>query len=135
MGYYIVFVEGWALYAENPLMSDDVDLYRDNMLQKYGMFKWQVGHEIHSIRSFQLNLLENTMIYGIMLSIDHHSRGKVDIILTRRLLQSSLQSPRKLNQSYMNFVLNRPLCRVQMCSIRLLNLDAFDSVEGKQSVM
>ena len=42
MGYYIVFVEGWALYSENPLLSDDVDLYKDNMLQKYGMYKWQV---------------------------------------------------------------------------------------------
>ena len=40
--YYTVFVEGWALYSENPLLSDDVDLYKDNMLQKYGMYKWQV---------------------------------------------------------------------------------------------
>ena len=37
-----MFVEGWALYSENPLLSDDVDLYKDNMLQKYGMYKWQV---------------------------------------------------------------------------------------------
>ena len=39
---YTVFVEGWALYAENPLLSHDTDLYKDNMLQEYGMTKWQV---------------------------------------------------------------------------------------------
>ena len=43
MGYYVVFIEGWALYSENPLLSKDVDLYKDNLLQKYGMLKWQVS--------------------------------------------------------------------------------------------
>jgi len=49
IGYYIVFVEGWALYSENPLLSDDVDLYKDNMLQKYGMFKWQTWRAVRLI--------------------------------------------------------------------------------------
>ncbi|XP_031556875.1 uncharacterized protein LOC116293574 [Actinia tenebrosa] len=39
--YYIAFQEGWALYAENPLLSRDVNLYQSNLLQKYGMLKWQ----------------------------------------------------------------------------------------------
>lgn len=39
---YIAFIEGWALYAENPLLSDDTNLYDDDLLQKYGMVKWQV---------------------------------------------------------------------------------------------
>lgn len=42
-GSYSAFTEGWALYSENPIMSDDTDLYKDNPLQKYGMFKWQVS--------------------------------------------------------------------------------------------
>lgn len=39
---YVAFQEGWALYAENPLLSDDTDLYDDDLLQTYGMVKWQV---------------------------------------------------------------------------------------------
>ena len=36
------FEEGWALYAENPLISEDTDTYEDEPLQKYGMLQWQV---------------------------------------------------------------------------------------------
>lgn len=39
---YIAFQEGWALYGENPILSDDVNLYKDNIPQLYGMYKWQV---------------------------------------------------------------------------------------------
>ena len=31
---YVAFQEGWALYAENPLLSDDTNLYKDDLLQK-----------------------------------------------------------------------------------------------------
>lgn len=41
--YYTAFTEGWGLYSENPLISDDTDTYKDNLLQKYGMLKWQVS--------------------------------------------------------------------------------------------
>ena len=40
---FSAFTEGWALYSENPVMSDDTDVYTDNPIQKYGMLKWQVG--------------------------------------------------------------------------------------------
>ena len=40
--YYTAFTEGWGLYSENPVLSDDTDTYKDNLLQKYGMVKWQV---------------------------------------------------------------------------------------------
>jgi hypothetical protein len=40
--YYTAFTEGWGLYSENPLISDDTDTYKDSLLQKYGMLKWQV---------------------------------------------------------------------------------------------
>lgn len=46
---YIAFQEGWALYAESPLLSDDSDLYEDNFLQLYGMLKWQVRHTGESV--------------------------------------------------------------------------------------
>lgn len=40
--YYIAFIEGWALYAENPLIAEDTDTYKYEPMQKYGMLKWQV---------------------------------------------------------------------------------------------
>ena len=40
--FYLEFSEGWALYAENPLISRYTDTYKDDPLTKYGMLKWQV---------------------------------------------------------------------------------------------
>ena len=41
--FYLEFSEGWALYAENPLISKYTDTYKDDPLTKYGMLKWQVN--------------------------------------------------------------------------------------------
>lgn len=41
--YYTAFQEGWALYAENPLISDDTDVYDNEPMKKYGMLKWQAS--------------------------------------------------------------------------------------------
>ena len=41
---YTAFTEGWALYAENPLISDDTDVYENEPMQKYGMLKWQASY-------------------------------------------------------------------------------------------
>ena len=41
--YYTAFTEGWGLYSENPIISDDTDTYKDSLLQKFGMLKWQVS--------------------------------------------------------------------------------------------
>ena len=41
--HYTAFFEGWALYAENPLTSDDTDVYENEPMQKYGMLKGQVN--------------------------------------------------------------------------------------------
>ena len=38
----MAFIEGWALYAENPLIAEDTDTYKYEAMQKYGMLKWQV---------------------------------------------------------------------------------------------
>ena len=40
--YYTAFTEGWALYAENPLIAEDTDAYKYEPMQKFGMLKWQV---------------------------------------------------------------------------------------------
>ena len=42
--YYTAFTEGWALYAENPLIAQGTDIYKDNLMQKFGMLKWQVSY-------------------------------------------------------------------------------------------
>lgn len=39
---YTSFIEGWALYAENPLIAYDTDTYEGQPLYKYGMLKSQV---------------------------------------------------------------------------------------------
>ena len=62
--YYTAFTEGWGLYAENPLIGEDTDVYEDEPLQKYGMLKWQVSvnnrssrcHEIVNRTLTQINL-------------------------------------------------------------------------------
>ena len=43
MTYYTAFSEGWALYAENPLIAQDTKVYDKDLFQKYGMLKWQVN--------------------------------------------------------------------------------------------
>ena len=39
---YSFFKEGWALYAEKPLIADETDTYDGYPLEEYGMLKWQV---------------------------------------------------------------------------------------------
>ena len=51
--FYTAFIEGWALYAENPLIAYDTDTYKDEPLYKYGMLKSQVQLTIHSCKSSQ----------------------------------------------------------------------------------
>lgn len=40
--FYLIFAEGWAFYAENPVIAEDTDIYQDDIMQKYGMLQWQV---------------------------------------------------------------------------------------------
>lgn len=39
---YLAFSEGWALYAENPLIPKHTKMYQVDPISKYGMLKWQV---------------------------------------------------------------------------------------------
>lgn len=64
---YTAFTEGWALYAENPLIAYDTDTYEGQPLYKYGMLKSQVGkkkpvcllHKLH--KSFFLKFIIKTL--------------------------------------------------------------------------
>jgi len=47
--YYTAFLEGWGLYAENPLISDDTDVYDGEPMKKYGMLKWQIWRAVRMI--------------------------------------------------------------------------------------
>ncbi|KAK3717889.1 hypothetical protein QZH41_014886 [Actinostola sp. cb2023] len=49
VSYYTAFTEGWALYAENPLMNSETDVYYKLPLQKYGMLKWQIWRALRLI--------------------------------------------------------------------------------------
>ncbi|KAK3717883.1 hypothetical protein QZH41_014887 [Actinostola sp. cb2023] len=46
---YTAFTEGWALYAENPLIARDTDIYNQRPFAKYGMLKWQVWRALRLI--------------------------------------------------------------------------------------
>ncbi|XP_032229071.1 uncharacterized protein LOC5504845 [Nematostella vectensis] len=47
--YFLGFQEGWALYAENPLIANETDTYKGRPLLKYGMLKWQLWQAIRLI--------------------------------------------------------------------------------------
>ena len=52
ISYYTAFTEGWALYAENPLISNDTDVYDEEPMRKYGMLKWQASITLEQHLSF-----------------------------------------------------------------------------------
>lgn len=52
ISYYTAFTEGWALYAENPLISNDTDVYDEEPMRKYGMLKWQASITLKRHLSF-----------------------------------------------------------------------------------
>lgn len=56
--YYTAFLEGWALYAENPLISDYTDVYDGEPMKKYGMLKWQVRELFQNCFFFKSQVLE-----------------------------------------------------------------------------
>ena len=61
--YYTAFTEGWALYAENPLIAEDTDTYKYEPMQKFGMLKWQVRRE-------STNLDYRSLIFHALLTAD-----------------------------------------------------------------
>lgn len=61
--YYTAFTEGWALYAENPLIAEDTDTYKYEPMQKFGMLKWQVRRE-------STNLDHRSLIFHALLTAD-----------------------------------------------------------------
>jgi len=47
--YYTAFTEGWALYAENPLIAKQTDVYNTEPMQKFGMLKWQIWRALRLV--------------------------------------------------------------------------------------
>ncbi|KXJ27498.1 uncharacterized protein LOC110235879 [Exaiptasia diaphana] len=46
---FTAFVEGWGLYAENPLISEGTKVYDNEPLYRYGMLKWQIWRALRLI--------------------------------------------------------------------------------------
>lgn len=61
--YYTAFTEGWALYAENPLIAEDTDTYKNEPMQKFGMLKWQVMRQCSNLGYCLLVLLHVMLRY------------------------------------------------------------------------
>lgn len=53
---YTAFTEGWGLYAENPLIAQDTDVYENEPMQKFGMLKGQVKKEMYKKLKFPAGL-------------------------------------------------------------------------------
>lgn len=43
------FNEGWGLYAENPLVAQDTDVYQHRPLENYGAMKGQIWRALRLI--------------------------------------------------------------------------------------
>ncbi|XP_028402716.1 uncharacterized protein LOC114525533 [Dendronephthya gigantea] len=46
---YSYFTEGWALYAETPLVSENTDTYHGHPLEEYGMLQWEIWRTLRLI--------------------------------------------------------------------------------------
>lgn len=48
--YYPSFSEGWGVYAENPILLEDLDILKDeDKLATYGVLKWQIWRALRLI--------------------------------------------------------------------------------------
>jgi len=48
--YYPGFSEGWGVYSENPILSNDTNiLEREGGIAKYGMLKWQIWRALRLV--------------------------------------------------------------------------------------
>lgn len=74
--YYTAFTEGWALYAENPLIAEETDAYDNDPLQLYGMLKWQIW------RALRLMMDTGLHYKGLLLvSLDTKLQGQLVLCL------------------------------------------------------
>jgi len=80
--YYTAFTEGWALYAENPLIAQDTDTYKTEPMQKFGMLKWQVNTASFFPSQFSV-IVSNTNPYT---KINSGTDGQQSPISTMQLL-------------------------------------------------
>ena len=110
--YYTAFTEGWALYAENPLIAEETDTYDNDPLQLFGMLKWQIWRALRLIMDTGLHyrgLLEmfpssnnnNQILVGEILDVNfnityHYLVNNCKQQQQRYLLNSDLTDRQKL---------------------------------------
>lgn len=82
---YLEFSEGWALYAENPLVSKYTDTYKDDPLTKYGMLKWQIWRALRLVVDIGLHFKGKSRDWAIKLFADYtwDTSDKVEKEVTR----------------------------------------------------
>lgn len=67
--FYVAFSEGWALYAENPLLSTDTDLYEGELMQEYGMLRLQIWRALRMV--IDTGLHERGKIFCTTMKMSH----------------------------------------------------------------
>ncbi|KAK3747768.1 hypothetical protein QZH41_008800 [Actinostola sp. cb2023] len=71
MDSYTAFVEGWGLYAENPLVSQGTKIYDNEPFYKYGMLKWQIWRALRLIVDTGLHYRNMTRAEAIKMFNDY----------------------------------------------------------------
>jgi len=62
---YLAFAEGWALYAENPLIPENTSAYQVDPISKYGMLKWQVWRALRLMMDTGLHFKGNSRAWAL----------------------------------------------------------------------
>ncbi|KAJ7377642.1 hypothetical protein OS493_027719 [Desmophyllum pertusum] len=70
--YFPGFTEGWATYAENPVMANDTDIYNNTsnknvLLQKYGMLKYQILAALRTLLDININYYNMSGMKAVLL--------------------------------------------------------------------
>ncbi|XP_068734656.1 uncharacterized protein [Montipora capricornis] len=83
--FYLEFAEGWALYAENPLIAMYTDAYRDDPLTKYGMLKWQIWRALRLVVDTGLHFKGKSRDWAVKVFADYawDTSDKVEKEVTR----------------------------------------------------
>ncbi|KAK3726833.1 hypothetical protein QZH41_005371, partial [Actinostola sp. cb2023] len=68
---YTAFSEGWALYAESPLIAEDTDTYDNEPMQRYGMLQMQIWRAIRLVVDPGLHYKGMTRAEALQLHSDY----------------------------------------------------------------
>ena len=85
--YYPSFSEGWGLYAENPILMEDLDILKDDGFSKYGALKWQVSNTDNNLITYTTTL--TLPMVEVVIRIQNVP------LYARKVVSTSIQRPQR----------------------------------------